>query len=78
MTTWWKRIGAATALAVVVSVVTTLVSKRSWGWDFALQCVLYTVLYAFLISVVARSRRRAEERDAQHRREVREMRRGRR
>ncbi len=78
MRRWRKRIGAAVATGVVMSVVVTLVGDQSWGWDFAARSLTLSVLYALFGPVIARSRRHAEERDAQYMRDIQEARRGRR
>lgn len=61
----------------VVSGVMTLMSDKSWG-DFVAQWLLISMAHALKGPVVARSRERAEERNAQHMRDIQEARRGRR
>jgi hypothetical protein len=75
---WWKWAGAPAVMGTVVGVVGTLVTDRSWGWDLAVRCLMFSVMYALLWPLLARSRRRALERDAQHMRDIEEARRGRR
>lgn len=74
MRRWWKWAGAGAATGVVM----TAVGDRPWGWDSVALCLTSSVLYALMGPLAARARRRAEERDAQHMREIREARRGRR
>lgn len=60
---WRKWIGAGAAMGVTTSAVTTLVGGRSWGWDFVVLSLITSVLYTVMGPLIARSRRRAEERD---------------
>lgn len=75
---WWRWIGAAVATGVVSSVAMTWVGDTSWGWDFVARCLLVSGVYVLMGPLLARSGRRAEERDAQHMRDIQEARRGRR
>ncbi|MFP8886319.1 hypothetical protein [Streptomyces mangrovi] len=53
---------AGTAAGVVM----TLLGGRPWGWDFAILCLVSSVLYALMGPLAARARRRAEEWEAQY------------
>jgi hypothetical protein len=75
---WWKWIGPAATTGVMAGVLMTLLVDRSWGWDFAARCLLVSAAYASVGPMVTRSRRRAEERDAQHMRDIQKARRERR
>ncbi|MFI5801495.1 hypothetical protein [Streptomyces sp. NPDC051561] len=65
----------AVGVAVAASALGTLLTDREWGWGFVIRCIGLAVTYLLLGVVMARSRRRAEARDAQHMREIREARR---
>lgn len=75
MRRWGKWIGAAVATGLVASVAMTLVGDKSWGWDLVIRWLIVSTVYALLGPLVTRSRRRAEERDAQHMRDIQEARR---
>jgi hypothetical protein len=59
-------------------VVVTSLGDRSWGWGFAALGLASSVLCALMGPLTARARRRAEEREARHIRDMRAARRGRR
>ncbi|MFV0135815.1 hypothetical protein ACLGIH_21795 [Streptomyces sp. HMX87] len=75
MRPWWRRVGAPVAGGMVAGVLTTAITDRAWGWDLAARCLVYSAMYAVLQPLLARSRRRAAERDEQQIREFREARR---
>lgn len=74
MKRWGKWIAASVLAGVVAAALTTLAARSSWGWDFAARCVTFSVIYLICQPLWARSRRRAEEREARHQREIAEAR----
>ncbi len=78
MRRWGKWIGAAVAAGLVMSVAMSLGDDKFWGWDLVIRWLVVSTVYALLGPLMARSWHRAEERDAQHMRDIKEARRGRR
>lgn len=74
MKRWGKWIAASVLAGVVAAALMTLAARSSWGWDFAARCVTFSVIYLICQPLWARSRRRAEEREARHQREIAEAR----
>ncbi|NJQ00308.1 hypothetical protein [Streptomyces zingiberis] len=78
MERWWKWMASGVVSGGVFGVIWTVMSGGSWGWEFVAQCAVCAVVYSLMGPLLARSRRRAEERDAEHMRAIREARQGRR
>ncbi|MFF4490690.1 hypothetical protein ACFY0F_30175 [Streptomyces sp. NPDC001544] len=78
MKRWWKWVGAPVVLGIAAGVVMTLIIDRSWSSELGPRCLMMSVLYMAIAPVVTLSRRRAEQRDQQHFRDIEKARRGRR
>ncbi len=74
---WSKWTSAGVTVGVATSTVMTLVGSKPWGWDFVVLSLITSVVYTVMGPLIARSRRRTEERDAQHMRDIRAARRSR-
>ncbi|GAA5054047.1 hypothetical protein GCM10023336_24940 [Streptomyces similanensis] len=66
--------GAPVVLGVVVGTVVTLIADRAWSSELLSRCLTFSIGYLLIGPVVALSRRYAERRDRQHRRDVEEAR----
>lgn len=77
MKRWWKWVCACVVLGIAAGAVTTLITDRSWSSELVPRCLMFSITYMATGPVVTLSRRRAEQRDQQHMRDIEKVRRGR-
>jgi len=75
MKRWWKWVGAPVLLGIAAGVIVTLITDRAWNSELVPRCVIFSILYMAIGPTVALSRRRTEQRDQQHMRDIEKARR---
>ncbi|MFK0173567.1 hypothetical protein ACIQU5_32770 [Streptomyces sp. NPDC090306] len=69
--------GASVVLGIVAGSVLTLLRDRSWGSELLYRCLCFSLSFLVVRPVTQFARRRAEQRDAQHMRDIERARHGR-